>query len=246
VIGQGNLGNLETGDVYLRTVEDIIQLPAGGSAGVRGLTVSVGIVEARGGQKQLQFPGAAQHVEISGNNDGLFDIFEHAIEILQLILPVTELDGEMHEKDGAVFQFQFNDKAFYPVLEIVKSLGHNFLVCQDGISLFVEQGHLPGHGRGGIFCLKDMLMLQSPGDGLCLIVFFRSERPAVHFDQSDDIRVHRLYELYNLFQITICVFEIPAVWHRKVELPPNPRCIADIIKKKSHNRFSAVLNFLLR
>jgi hypothetical protein len=246
VIGQGDLGNLKTGDAYFRAVEDVIQLSAGGPAGVGGFSVCVGILEARSGQKQFQLPGASQHIEIPGNNDGFLDLFQHLIEVLQLVLTVTEFDGQVDEEDGAVFQLQFNDKAFDAVLEIVKPLGHNFLVRQDCIPLFAEQRHLPGHGRGGIFCLKHMLVLQSPGDGLCLIVFLGTKGPAIHFDQSRNIRVHRLHELHNLLQITICVLKIPAVRHRKVELPAYACRIADVIEKKSHNHFCFVLDYLPR
>ena len=51
VVGQFYLGDLKSGDLYLRTVEDIVQLPAGRTAGVRGLPVAVGISQTCSGQK---------------------------------------------------------------------------------------------------------------------------------------------------------------------------------------------------
>ena len=146
MIRQGNLGNLEAGDGYLRTVENIVQLAARGPAGMGGPTIDVGIREPCGSPKQVQLTVTPQRIEISGNNDGFLHLLQHAIQVLQLILTVPELEGKMHEENGAALQFQFNNEALYTVSEIVETFRYDLLIGQYGVSLFVQHGHFLDHG----------------------------------------------------------------------------------------------------
>ena len=82
--------------------------------------------------------------------------------------------------------------------------------------------------------MRKFIMLQFPGNSFGLVVFLASKRAAVHFDQSDDIRIHRFYEIQDFFQITVGMLEVAAIRHRKVKVFPNPGSIAYIIQKKSH------------
>ena len=146
MIGEFDLGDLKIVDFYLRTVEDVIQLSARSPAGVRGLTVAVGIFQPGGRQKQLQFPGTPKDVKISGHNDRLFFLVYHGMQILQLILPVTIFYGQMYQENRKIYQLQFNHKPLDAFAKIMKLLGDNFLVGQHRIALLIQQWHFAGHG----------------------------------------------------------------------------------------------------
>jgi hypothetical protein len=92
--------------------------------------------------------------------------------------------------------------------------------------------------------MVDVIVLQFTGYGFSLVVFFGPKRPAVNLDQSGNIRIHQFYEIDYLFQIPVGVFKIAAVWHRKVEMPPNPCCVTYVIQKKSHIILTRYLGIL--
>ena len=111
------------------------------------------------------------------------------MQVLQLILAMTEFNGQVHQKNCKIGQFQLDYQAFDTFPEIMKPLGYDFLVGQNGIALFSQQGQLVGHRGGRVFRLVDMIVLQFPGNGFGLVVFLRAKLPAVHLDQSNNIRI---------------------------------------------------------
>jgi len=100
--------------------------------------------------------------------------------------------------------------------------------------LFVQYRYFLRHRIIRIFGLVDMKVLQFTSDGFCLVAFPGTKRAGIHLDQSNNIRMDRLDEFNDLFQITVGVFKIPAVWNRKVKLPPDSCCISYVVQKKSH------------
>ena len=102
VIGKFHLRYLERGDVDLRAVEYVVQLSPGGAAGMGRFTVAVGIFQAGGRQEQLQFTVTPQHIEITGHDDRLGCLFHHFVQRFQLIMAVTEFDGEVYQEDDTL------------------------------------------------------------------------------------------------------------------------------------------------
>ena len=138
MVGIFYLRYLKMGHSNLRAVKNIIELSSRRPAGVGGLAVAVGISQTSGGKEQLKFPIAPQNIEIPGNNNRLFYVFKQDVQILQLVLPVAEFDGQVHQKNRKVFQFELNHEALDAVIKIMEFLGHNFPVGQDGIPLLVQ------------------------------------------------------------------------------------------------------------
>lgn len=93
-------------------VQDKIDLTMGGMAGMGRRSFSVGIFESGCGKKQLKLPAAPKCVEIASEDYLLAGILYQAVELLELILSVSVLEGEMDDKNHDVLEFRLDDQPF--------------------------------------------------------------------------------------------------------------------------------------
>jgi hypothetical protein len=234
MIGQRHLGDLKTSRPQFGRAKDVVELSSRGPAWMGGLPLAVYAFQTRCGKKLPQFPITPQHVEIPGNDHRLFCIIDQGLKIFKLVAAVPEPERQVYQENGACLQLQLDDQPLHPLAEIMEPLRLDLLICQNCVPLLVQDRDLLYQGIDGILGLIDIGALHLSGDGGGLIVIVGTERPAVHLDQSDNVRADSPYEIDDSIQIAIGALQITAIGYRQVEMTPNPSPIPYIIQQKSH------------
>ena len=234
VIGEFNLWYAKIGDLDVRTVENIVQLPPGRPTGMRGLPLTVCASQTRCGEKQLQFPITPEHIEVAGNHHRSFYISDHLMKFMELVMTMAEFQREVYKKDVKILQLQLDYQTFNAFTEVMKPVGDNLLAGQYSITLLVDHRHLLCQGTAGILRLVDVILLYFTCNGFSLVALFGPIGPTVHLEEADDIRLDLSYEINNLVEISVGALEIAAVRNWKVKTFAHSCTVADIIQKQSH------------
>jgi len=138
--------NAETTHLYLRAVQDEIQLAPGRNAWKGGQTVHIGVLEIRGLQEQLKFIVPPKYIEITRDNQGFIYRFEKMQQVAQLVLTVPEFERQMHQKDNESIELEFDDQFLDARFEKMKLPRHDSLVGDERISLALQHRHAPDQG----------------------------------------------------------------------------------------------------
>ena len=150
MIGESDLWYAKIGDLDVRTVKDIVQLPPRRPTGVRRLPLTVCAAQTRRGEKQLQLPITPEHIEVPGNHHRFVHIFDHLMKFMELVVTMAEFQREVHKEDVKIFQLQLDYQTFNAFTEVMKPVGDNLLAGQYGIPLLVDHRHLLRQGIAGI------------------------------------------------------------------------------------------------
>ena len=79
--------------------KDVIELSVRGPAGMGWLTRCCWRFLTLKRPETTAVPVAPKNIEIAGNNDGFFYVFDHVVQVLQLILAMAEFNRQMHQKN---------------------------------------------------------------------------------------------------------------------------------------------------
>ena len=97
------MGDFDILDMNAFTVEDKIEFTPGGGTGEGMPAMGIGAFKAGSSQEQMQFMITPERIEIAGDNDRFFNIFNQVIQVAELVLAVAEFDGEMNQEDSKLF-----------------------------------------------------------------------------------------------------------------------------------------------
>jgi hypothetical protein len=176
-------------------VEDEIDLPPGRMAWVRRGVAKIGIVQVSCSEKKVEFSAAPEGIKISCNDNFFIRFFDESMELFELILAVPIFQRKVDNKKSDRFYIGLDDKLFHPFFKVMKMKVFNRLLGQDGIALLFEHRDFSGKGVVFVFWLDYKVVPKSIGYSLRLTEVSGSIGACVHFNQGNDIRVHRSYEI---------------------------------------------------
>ena len=104
MVGQLHLRYKKIGDLYFRTMKNIVQLSSRRPTGVRWLPLTVRASKTRCCEKQLQFPITPENIEVAGNHYRFINIFDHSMKFLKLVLAMAKFQREVYKKNVEFLQ----------------------------------------------------------------------------------------------------------------------------------------------
>ena len=107
-------------------------------AGVGWCIVKICAFQTGGGEKEAEFLDPEKGVEIAGDDDFFFRPLDKTVEMGQLVLAMSVLEGKVDQIDHRIGQFGGNDQAFHPFAEIMELMIVDFAFGQEGVGLLVE------------------------------------------------------------------------------------------------------------
>src|SRR5215475_11716853 len=112
-------------------MQDEIQFLARAAAWIRIKAFGVRAAQARGLGEQIELMIAPVGIEIAGDDDGFGRLAHQIVEIAKLILPVPELQRQMHQKNRDVVELQLDDEPFDARVEVMKALAADARSCEE-------------------------------------------------------------------------------------------------------------------
>src|ERR1700686_4585806 len=112
MIGELNVRNRKAIHLDLAAVKDEIKLFARAAARIGGQAVQVGAGQSGRFSEQVEVVIAPVSIEVAGHDDRLLSLAQQIVQIPELVLPMPELQGQMHQKNCYVIEFQLDDQAF--------------------------------------------------------------------------------------------------------------------------------------
>src|SRR5690606_31826087 len=117
-------------DARYRKVSDVDALPikheieflAWGAARIRRQPPGIRAPQPQRFHEQINFVLPPKGVEVARDDDGLFRLDHEVVQRMQLHMSMPILQREMHEKNGAMLEFELDDEALDAFLEVVESL----------------------------------------------------------------------------------------------------------------------------
>src|SRR5882724_8530390 len=119
MIGELNVGYTTLFRSDLRTVQDEIQLFARAAARVGRQAVEIGATQSGRLGEQIELVIAPVSIEIACHDDGLAGFTQQIIEIPELILAMPKFQGQMHQKNRDIVEFQFDDQVLDAGVEVM-------------------------------------------------------------------------------------------------------------------------------
>lgn len=96
------------------------------------------VLESGGCQEEIHFVIAPQRIEIAGDNHWFRDGLEQGVQIAELAVTMTELEGKVNQENREVRKFQFHDEALDALSEIVKSACVRAVPRETRINVLIE------------------------------------------------------------------------------------------------------------
>src|ERR1700692_839132 len=133
MIGELDVGYFKAVHLDLGAVQDEIQLLARAAARIGRQTMEIVAVQSGRLGEQVELVIAPVGIEIAGHDYGLTSFTQQIIEISQLILTMPEFQGQVHQKNRDIVEFQLDDQALDAGVEIVKALAADPRCRKEGI-----------------------------------------------------------------------------------------------------------------
>src|SRR5688572_4023988 len=132
---------------------------------------------------------APEGVEVAGDDDRLLRGHDEIVQMLQLRMAVTELQGKMHEKDCALLELELDDQTLDSFVEIVKALAMHSRRGQERVALVAQDREPLVQRSGAVLALVNGVVPERARDDVGLVDAARPDRPRVDLDEPDDVRV---------------------------------------------------------
>ena len=151
--------------------------------------------------EQVDFMLTPKGIEVSGNQHGFWRGDNEIVQHVKLLLTMPVFERQMHQKNRALFQFEFDRQPFNALVEIMKTLAVNSWRRQKGVALFAHDRQKLIQRGLAVFALINGVMAERPTDGLCLVDPLASNGPRVDLDEPYDVRILTFDEFGDALEI---------------------------------------------
>src|SRR6185437_11432223 len=185
--------------------------------------------QPRRAHEEVDLVRAPERIEVAGDDDGLLRLDDEIVERAQLVLPMTELQRQMHQEHTDIFQLELDDEPLDAGIEVVEALPMHVRSGKEGIALLAHDGHQMIDRAGAVFALVGRVVPELGGDRLGLVDHAGADRARVHLDEADDVRLLGTQELGDARQHLAIAAQIPGTRQRQVERRAGACGVADVV-----------------
>ena len=105
--------------------------------------------------EQIDLVLAPERVEVAGDDDRLARRHDEVVQVLQLRMPMTKLQRQVHEEDRALLELELDDEALDALVEVVKPLAVNARRGEKRVALLAENRQTVVQRAGAVLALVD-------------------------------------------------------------------------------------------
>src|SRR6266404_3249017 len=235
MIREAHVRHTEVRDLDAFAYQDEVELDARHARWKGGESCGIGAAQTRRAHEEVDLVRAPEGVEVTRHDHRLRRLHDQIVQRAQLVLPLPELERQVHEEHAQVRQLQLDDQPLDSGIEVVEALAMHVRRGQEGVALLAHDGHELVDRAGAVLALEGRIMAELSGDVLRLVEHPGADRAAVHFDQSDDIRALGADELGDAAQHLAVAAQVTRARHRQVKGGPGAGGVADVVDEQSHS-----------
>ncbi len=174
---------------------------------------------------------APEGIEISGHDHRFVRLHDQIVQRAQLVLPMPELQRQVHEEDADILQLQLDDQALDAGVKIMEALTVHMRSRQKGVALLAHDGHQVVQRTGAVFALKCGVVAQLPGYVLGLVDHAGADRAGVHLDQANDVGLLGTDEIGDRRQHLAIAAQVTGARNGQVEGRTGAGGVANVVDK---------------
>src|SRR5256884_230340 len=132
MIREAHVRHAEIRDLDAFAHQDEVELDARHARRKGGEACGIGAAQARRTHEEVDLVRAPEGIEVTGHDHRLRRLHDQIVQRAQLVVPLPELQRQVHEEHAHVRQLQLDDQPLDPGIEIVEALAVHVRGGQEG------------------------------------------------------------------------------------------------------------------
>ena len=187
VVREAHVRHAEVGDLDALAHQHEVELDARHARRKGGQARGVGAAQPRGAHEQVDLVRAPEGVEVPGDDHRLLGLQDQVMQRAQLILPVAELQRQVHQEHAHLGELELDDEPLDAGVEVVEALPVHGGGGQEGVALLAHDRHELVERVRAVLGLVGRVVAELAGDVVGLVEHAGADRAGVDLDQADDV-----------------------------------------------------------